>query len=114
MAGIKQLIATCALIIFSSTTYAQITSGRIVYERRVNLLSLYKDNDRVKLLNTVVGLAELVLQYYPKATGKHKALLMEFVLYGLSAYSLISKKILSEKIEFRDLMGSMFSGEDEG
>lgn len=48
MAGIKQLIATCALIIFSSTTYAQITSGRIVYERRVNLLSLYKDNDRVK------------------------------------------------------------------
>ena len=62
----------------------------------------------------VVGLAELVLQYYPKATGKHKALLMEFVLYGLSAYSLISKKILSEKIEFRDLMGSMFSGEDEG
>ena len=80
----------------------------------INMLFHLKDNDRVKLLNTVVGLSELVLQYYPKATGKHKALLMEFVLYGLSAYSLISKKILSEKIEFRDLMGSMFSGEDEG
>ena len=80
----------------------------------INMLFHLKDTDRVKLLNTVVGLAELVLQYYPKATGKHKALLMEFVLYGLSAYSLISKKILSEKIEFRDLMGSMFSGEDEG
>jgi magnesium chelatase subunit I len=80
----------------------------------INMLFHLKDNDRVKLLNTVMGLSELVLQYYPKATGKHKALLMEFVLYGLSAYSLISKKILSEKIEFRDLMGSMFSGEDEG
>ncbi len=80
----------------------------------INMLFHLKDTDRVKLLNTVVGLSELVLQYYPKATGKHKALLMEFVLYGLSAYSLISKKILSEKIEFRDLMGSMFSGEDEG
>ena len=80
----------------------------------INMLFHLKDNDRVKLLNTVVGLSELVLQYYPKATGKHKALLMEFVLYGLSAYSLISKKILSEKIEFRDLMGSMFSGEEEG
>lgn len=80
----------------------------------INMLFHLKDNDRVKLLNTVVGLSELVLQFYPKATGKHKALLMEFVLYGLSAYSLISKKILSEKIEFRDLMGSMFSGEDEG
>lgn len=80
----------------------------------INMPFHLKDNDRVKLLNTVVGLSELVLQFYPKATGKHKALLMEFVLYGLSAYSLISKKILSEKIEFRDLMGSMFSGEDEG
>ena len=78
----------------------------------INMLFHLKDNDRVKLLNTVVGLSELVLQFYPKATGKHKALLMEFVLYGLSAYSLISKKILSEKIEFRDLMGSMFSGEE--
>jgi magnesium chelatase subunit I len=78
----------------------------------INMLFHLKDNDRVKLLNTVVGLSELVLQFYPKSTGKHKALLMEFVLYGLSAYSLISKKILSEKIEFRDLMGSMFSGEE--
>ena len=78
----------------------------------INMFFHLKDNDRVKLLNTVVGLSELVLQFYPKATGKHKALLMEFVLYGLSAYSLISKKILSEKIEFRDLMGSMFSGEE--
>lgn len=48
MAGIKQIILTCALILMSATTYAQITSGRIVYERRTNLLSLYKDNDRVK------------------------------------------------------------------
>jgi magnesium chelatase subunit I len=80
----------------------------------INMLFHLKDTDRVKLLNTVVGLSELVLQYYPKATGKHKALLMEFVLYGLSAYSLISKKILSEKIEFRDLMGSMFSDEGLG
>jgi magnesium chelatase subunit I len=80
----------------------------------INMLFHLKDNDRVKLLNTVVGLSELVLQFYPKSTGKHKALLMEFVLYGLSAYSLISKKILSEKIEFRDLMGSMFSDEGLG
>jgi len=53
----------------------------------------------------------LVLQYYPKATGKQKALLIEFVLYGLSAYSLISKKLFSEKIEFKDLMSAMFTNE---
>jgi magnesium chelatase subunit I len=77
----------------------------------VNMLFHLKDTDRVKLLNTVDGLSDIVLKYYPKATGKHKALLMEFVLYGLSAYSLISKKMLSEKVEFKDLMSSMFPSE---
>ena len=37
------------------------------------------------------------------------ALLMEFVLHGLSAHSLISKKVLDGKIEFKDLMGSMLN-----
>jgi len=34
---------------------------------------------------------------------------MEFVLHGLSAYSLLSKKVLDGKIEFKDLMGSMLN-----
>jgi magnesium chelatase subunit I len=34
---------------------------------------------------------------------------MEFVLHGLSAYSLISKKMIDGKIEFKDLMGSMMN-----
>ncbi len=34
---------------------------------------------------------------------------MEFVLHGLASYSLISKKILEGKIEFKDLMGSMLN-----
>ena len=34
---------------------------------------------------------------------------MEFVLHGLSSYSLISKKTLEGKIEFKDLMGSMMN-----
>jgi magnesium chelatase subunit I len=34
---------------------------------------------------------------------------MEFVLHGLSSYSLISKKIVDGKIEFKDLMGSMLN-----
>jgi magnesium chelatase subunit I len=47
---------------------------------------------------------------------------MEFVLHGLAAYSLISKKVVEGKIEFKDLIGSMvnlgssgsnFGAEDE-
>ena len=34
---------------------------------------------------------------------------MEFVLHGLASYSLISKKVLEARIEFKDLMGSMIN-----
>lgn len=77
----------------------------------LDMLFHLKDSEKVKLLNSVNGLSELVLKYFPKAASRKKAFLMEFVLYGLSAYSLISKKILAGKIEFKDLMGSMFSQE---
>ena len=48
-----------------------------------------------------------VKKYFPDANEKENALLMEFVLHGLSAFSLISKKVIEGKIEFKDLMGSM-------
>lgn len=80
----------------------------------LDLLFQLKDAEKVKMLNQVDGLGEIVLKYFPKANGKQKAFLMEFVLYGLSSYSLISKKILSSKVEFKDLMGSMFQFGDEG
>ena len=41
------------------------------------------------------------------------ALLMEFVLHGLSAYSMISKKVVEGKIEFKDLIGSMMNMSSE-
>ena len=34
---------------------------------------------------------------------------MEFVLHGLASHSLISKKVVEGKIEFKDLMGSMLN-----
>ena len=34
---------------------------------------------------------------------------MEFVLHGLSSFSMISKKILETSVEFKDLMGSMLN-----
>jgi magnesium chelatase subunit I len=96
----------------SESPYKQITNW-FDQGHSVDLFFHLKDSDKVKLLNTVTGLSELVLTYFPKAAAKQKAFLMEFVLYGLSSYSLISKKILASKIEFKDLMGSMFSDEYE-
>jgi magnesium chelatase subunit I len=38
---------------------------------------------------------------------------MEFVLHGLAAHSLISKKTIEGQIRFNDLIGSMMNFSDE-
>ncbi len=75
----------------------------------LNLFFQAKDDDKVHLLYKVDGLYGLVKKHFPNANAKENALLMEFVLHGLSSYSLISKKVLEGKIEFKDLMGSMLN-----
>ena len=68
-----------------------------------------KDADKVNALYKVDGLYGLVKKFFPHASEKESALLMEFVLHGLSSYSLISKKVIEGKIEFKDLIGSMMN-----
>lgn len=65
------------------------------------------DKNKVLQLYKVDGLHSLIKKYFPLVNEQENALLMEFVLHGLAAYSLISKKIIENKIEFKDLMGSM-------
>ena len=67
------------------------------------------DKDKILLLYKVDGLYSLVKKYFGQANDAQAALLMEFVLHGLSSYSLISKKIFENKIEFKDLVGSMMN-----
>ncbi len=67
------------------------------------------DKDKILLLYKVDGLHALVKKYFAKANDEQAALLMEFVLHGLASYSLISKKIFENKIEFKDLIGSMMN-----
>jgi magnesium chelatase subunit I len=73
----------------------------------VDLSFSVSDDQRRLELWKVDGLHALVTAKHPKATEEEKLLLMEFVLHGLASYSLISKKTLDRRIEFRDLMGSM-------
>jgi GLPGLI family protein len=47
MVGIKNIMIVISLVL-SSNLLAQITSGRIVYERKVNLQKMFQDNERVK------------------------------------------------------------------
>ncbi len=75
----------------------------------VDILLDLKDADKIAALYKVEGLFGIVKKHYPKADEQQAALLMEFVLHGLASYSLISKKMIDGKIEFKDLMGSMMN-----
>jgi len=75
----------------------------------LDLLLDMKDEEKIIALYKVDGLFGIVKKHFPQADEKQAALLMEFVLHGLSAYSLISKKMIDGKIEFKDLMGSMMN-----
>ncbi|MFM2363073.1 MAG: hypothetical protein RLZZ316_1975 [Bacteroidota bacterium] len=65
------------------------------------------DKEKIVQLYAVNGLHALVKKYFSKANEMETALLMEFVLHGLASYSLISKKLVDNRIEFKDLIGSM-------
>ena len=75
----------------------------------LNIFLETKDADKIQLLYTVDGLYALVKKLFPALKEMESALLMEFLLHGLASYSLISKKVLEGKIEFKDLMGSMLN-----
>jgi magnesium chelatase subunit I len=67
------------------------------------------DRDKIVQLKKVDGLEKLVKKTFPNANEAQAALLMEFVLHGLSTYSLISKQVFESRIEFKDLIGSMMN-----
>ncbi|MBL0130069.1 MAG: sigma 54-interacting transcriptional regulator [Chitinophagaceae bacterium] len=67
------------------------------------------DKDKIVSLYKVDGLHALVKKYFPQSNELQAALLMEFVLHGLASFSLISKKIFENKVEFKDLVGSMMN-----
>jgi magnesium chelatase subunit I len=69
-----------------------------------------KDDIYRQKLYEVDGLYAAVKQFYPKADEAQAALLMEFLLHGLSEFSLISKKGLEAGgYSFADMLGSMLN-----
>lgn len=48
MAGIKKNIALLLILVVSATSYGQIVAGRIVYERKTNLLKKFGKDERMK------------------------------------------------------------------
>ncbi|MDN5212548.1 sigma 54-interacting transcriptional regulator [Fulvivirgaceae bacterium BMA12] len=88
--------------------YAAITSW-FSDGNEVDILNDANNKDYETKLTSVPGLKKLIDQYHGKDSHSHKIFLMEFALHGLSEYSLLSKKPLTQGTKFKDLLSSMFS-----
>lgn len=45
--GIKKYVAAAVVVLMTATSFAQMTSGKIVFYRKMNLKKMFKDNPRV-------------------------------------------------------------------
>ncbi|MBL7765975.1 MAG: magnesium chelatase [Chitinophagaceae bacterium] len=78
----------------------------------LDLMLLQTEEEYRKNLSLVKGLDELVESYVPKLNPTDKLIMMEFVLFGMAEHSLIGKNSLVKGMQFQDILGSMFSGDD--
>ncbi len=75
----------------------------------VDLLYGFSASEYQKELKNVPGLQALIDKYHKKVDAEMKYFLMEFALYGLAEYSMLSKHNLEKGMQFKDLLSSMFS-----
>ena len=83
----------------------------------VDLLFSASEKAYQKELDSIPGLSGLIEKFQKTNHKGFKYFLMEFALFGLAEYSLLSKHQLETGMQFKDLFTSMFSmpdlGEDE-
>jgi magnesium chelatase subunit I len=78
----------------------------------VDLLLLERETDYRKGLDAIPGLGDLVDMYAGKLAKNEKLLMMEFILFSLAEHSLIGKGALERGVQFKDILGSVFSEKD--
>jgi len=65
------------------------------------------------LLHKIPQLENVVKKFQPSMNGNSRILLMEFLLFGLSEFSLLSRTKIEDGIQFRDMLSSMFTMSNE-
>ncbi len=75
----------------------------------VDLIFDASEKDYRKELKNIPGLEKLVDKYQKTPHEDFKYFLMEFALFGLAEYSLLSKHQVEKGMQFKDLFNSMFS-----
>jgi magnesium chelatase subunit I len=75
----------------------------------VDLLQDHSEKEYTKTLAEIPGLKDLIKKYQSNLAANEQHFMMEFALYALVEYSLLSKHPLEKGMQFKDLLSSMFS-----
>ncbi|MGB5530381.1 MAG: magnesium chelatase [Ignavibacteriaceae bacterium] len=76
---------------------------------KADLMMNLSDKEYKKLIQGIPFLDDVVKKFHPNLNGNSRLLLMEFLLFGLSEYSLLSRTKIEDGIQFRDMLSSMFT-----
>lgn len=76
---------------------------------KADLMMDLTDKGYTELLHKIPQLENVVKKFQPSMNGNSRLLLMEFLLFGLSEYSLLSRTKIEDGIQFRDMLSSMFT-----
>jgi len=79
---------------------------------KVDILNDLSQPKLKKILESIPGLKDLVSKHNSGIDDATKLFLMEFALHGLAEYSMLSKRVLSNGLEFKDLLSGMFTMPD--
>jgi magnesium chelatase subunit I len=79
---------------------------------KTDLMMNLTDKEYKALLQNIPELESTVKKFQPTLNGNSRVLLMEFLLFGLSEYSLLSRSKIEDGIQFRDMLSSMFTMPD--
>jgi len=80
---------------------------------RVDLIMNLSNREYKILLQNIPQLENIAKKFQPLINGNSRIILMEFLLFGLAEYSLLSRTKIEDGIQFTDMLSSMFTMPDE-
>jgi len=80
---------------------------------KLDLISELSNKAYKSKIQSVPGLANIARKYIAEINPEDELLLMEFILFGLSEHSLLSRHTIENGIQFKDMLSSMFSNADD-
>lgn len=75
----------------------------------VDILNHLNNADYRKILSQIPGLKDMVNKFIKPEDEKSYLLWMEFLLHGMSEYSLLSKYRIETGVQFKDMLSTMFT-----